>query len=182
MKKLITGAAILLTAAAMAGLLVLNSAYEASIKALTAAESAVVLNEAMPGNKGIYLDDEGKSSDWVELYNPPDEAVNLGRFSLSDDEAKLDEWTFPDSTLEPHSYMVVYLSGHSQKDGGGGILHASFKLRAEGEELILSAAGNVVDSVKLPAMPDNASYGRMNDVWQLTDSPTPGEPNGGTAE
>ena len=131
------------------GLLVFNSAYKESLNALNDAESAVVINEAMSENKGIYFDDKGKSSDWVELYNPTDEAVSLSRFSLSDDEAKLDKWTFPDITLDPHGYVVVFLSGDSGKDKAS--LHASFKLKAKGETLILSAAGNVVDSVDLPA-------------------------------
>jgi|AGTN01.3.fsa_nt_gi hypothetical protein len=174
MRNVISIVAILLIAAVTAGLLVFFS-LEGRPQELSAAESAVVINEAMSGNKGACLDDKGKSSDWVELYNPTDEAVSLGRFSLSDNEEKLDRWKFPDVTINPHSYMVVYLSGKSQKDSGS--LHASFKLNAKGDQLILSAAGNIVDSIKLPELPDNVSYGRVHDQWQISDSPTPGKAN-----
>ena len=177
MKNLISIVAILLIAVATAGLLVYFTMTSESPEALSAAESAVVINEAMSGNKGIYLDDEGKSSDWVELYNPSDEAVNLGRFSLSDDGTELDQWTFPDVTLSPHSFMVIYLSGDSKKEMKSGSLHASFKLKAKGERLILSVAGNIVDSIDLPELPDNISYGRVSDEWRQTENPTPGKPN-----
>lgn len=181
MKNLISIVAILLIAVVTAGLLVYFTMTAESPEALSTAESAVVINEAMSGNKGIYLDDEGRSSDWVELYNPSDEAVNLGRFSLSDNGMKLDQWTFPDISINPHSFMVIYLSGDSDKDAQSS-LHASFKLSAKGERLILSVAGNVVDAIELPALPDNVSYGRVGDEWRQTENPTPGENNGTLAE
>lgn len=143
---------------------------------LSAAERAVVINEVMSSNKGAYLDDEGKSSDWVEIYNPSDEEVNLSRFSLSDDSKKLDKWTFPDITLKPYSYIVVFLSGKSKSDTAGS-LHAPFKLNAKGDRLILSANGSVVISVELPPMDENISYVRMGNQWMLSSNPTPGQPN-----
>lgn len=175
MKRLVTIVALVLITAATAGMIVFIWQGEQPGK-LSAAESAVVINEAMSGNKGAVLDDTGSSSDWVELYNPSDEAVSLKRFSLSDDEGEPDMWEFPDVALEPHGYMVVYLSGKSRKHGDS--LHVSFKLSAKGERLILSAAGNIVDFVTLPEMPDNASYARRDGKWQTTDSPTPGTANG----
>ncbi len=180
MKDVISIVAILLIAVATAGLLVYFTMSAESPESLSAAENAVVINEAMSLNKGIYLDDTGRSSDWVELYNPSDEAVDLGRFSLSDDVTELDRFTFPDISMGPHSYVVVYLSGDNPKEFGSGSLHASFKLNAKGERLILSAGGNVIDSIKVPALPGNMSYGRVNDEWKQTD-PTPGEANGAYA-
>jgi hypothetical protein len=174
MRTIISVIAIVLIATVTAGLVIFLS-LEEKPGTLSAAESAVVITEAMSGNKGVLMDDKGKSSDWVELCNPTDEPVSLKRFSLSDNEENLDRWEFPDVTLEPHSYLVVYLSGKSQKDEGS--LHASFKLSAKGDKLILSAAGNIVDSVSLPKMPDNVSYARMDEVWQTTESPTPGKAN-----
>lgn len=181
MKTVISIVAILLIATATAGLLVYFTMTSESPERLSAAERAVVINEAMSGNKGINLDDEGRSSDWVELYNPSEEAVNLGRFSLSDDGTELDRWAFPDITLSPHDFLVIYLSGDSKKETDSGSLHASFKLNAKGERLILSAGGNIVDSIDLPALPDNLSYGRVGNEWVLIENPTPGEPNGGSA-
>jgi len=173
MRRIISIAAILVLSAAVAGYVyfTLNGKAE-----LSAAERAVVINEVMPSNTGAYLDDEGKSSDWVELYNPSDEDVNLRRFSLSDDADELDQWTFPDITLKAHSYIVVFLSGDSKKDSATS-LHASFKLNAQGDKLILSAAGIVVSSVELPPMDANISYVLMGSQWLLSGIPTPGKAN-----
>jgi len=176
MRTIISIVAIVLIATATAGLIVFFTLTGKTAE-LSAAERAVVINEVMSANKGIYLDNEGKSSDWVELYNPSDEDVNLGRFSLSDDADELDQWTFPDITLKAHGYIVVFLSGDSQKDTEGGSLHASFKLNAKGDKLILSAVGSEVSSVELPPMVANASYVRMGDQWLLSDNPTPGQAN-----
>lgn len=177
MRSVLYGAAILLIAVIAAGLLVFYTVTEKS-NALSEAERAVVINEAMSGNKGVLFDDEGKSSDWVELYNSSDEAVDLSRFSLSDDASKPEKWVFPDITLEAHGYVVVYLSGRSKKDADAGSLHASFKLKSKGENLLLCVKGQIVDSVMLPAMPDNVSYCRTEDDWRLADVPTPGLSNG----
>jgi hypothetical protein len=173
MRTLVSIVAIILLALGTAGLVVYLTVTEKA-DALSAAESTVVISEAMSGNKGVCLDDKGKSSDWVELYNPGDEAVSLKYFALSDDEEDLEAWTFPDVSLESHGYMVVYLSGSSQKRGA---LHASFKLKAQGEQLVLSVAGIVMDSVNLPEMPDNVSYSRTEQGWMITEDPTPGAPN-----
>jgi hypothetical protein len=177
MRNIISVIAIVLIATVTAGLVVYYSVCEKSFEALSEAEASLVISEVMSGNKGVYIDDQGKSSDWVELYNPSDEAVSMARFSLSDNEANLDKWTFPDVTLQPHNYIVVFLSGKSKKDTDDG-LHASFKLKAEGEDLILSAGGQIVDSVELPAMPDNISYVRVGEAWRLAENPTPGIANG----
>jgi hypothetical protein len=174
MRTIISIVAIILIATATAGLIVFFTLTGRTAE-LSAAESSVVINEAMSANKGVCLDDKGKSSDWVELYNPSDEDVNLSRFSLSDVAYDPDLWTFPDITLKAHGYIVVFLSGKSKKDTDS--LHASFKLNAKGDKLILSAAGTVINTVVLPPMADNVSYARTGDQWLLSDSPTPGEAN-----
>jgi autotransporter-associated beta strand protein len=67
--------------------------------------------------------------------------------------------------------------------GGAAVpeLHASFSLDAEGETLVLSRPGsNVVDSVALPDVPEDASYGRCPDgagAFAFLAEPTPGAAN-----
>ncbi len=175
MKTVISIIAILLITAATVGMILYLS--PGKTPELSDAEKAVVINEVMSSNTGVYLDDKGKSSDWVELYNPSDEDVSLSRFSLSDDEDDLEQWTFPDVVLKAHGYIVVFLSG-SKKDSGVGSLHAPFKLNAKGDVLILSVSGSVVSRVELPPMDENVSYVRAGNQWLLSNSPTPGKANG----
>ena len=181
MKKFIS---ILVAIVLIAGLvLVLSNIVPQNADTPTGSASAtgggsIVINEVMTNNKGIYPDDEGNSSDWVELYNPTDQAVNLSRFMLSDDAGEPGKWTFPPYGLEAHSYIVVYLTGDNKSDVSNHILHCSFKLSAEGETLILSgASGTKVDSVDIPAMPENISYGLVGGEWQPMGYITPGYEN-----
>ena len=75
-------------------------------------------------------------------------------------------------------YVVVFLSGDSQSDADNGILHCSFKLSSQGETLILSGSnGQTVDSVDIPALESNVSYGRVNGEWQQLSAISPGYEN-----
>ncbi len=60
-------------------------------------------------------------------------------------------------------------------------LHTNFKIKSDGEVLLLSdAQGNLIDQVDEKKIPEDVSWGRQPDgssTWYLFDSPTPGEPN-----
>jgi hypothetical protein len=179
MKKLI---AILLIAAVIAGIIILWPVISSVGQTPTASEapdqSGIVLSEVMTSNKGIYTDDTGSSSDWVEVYNSTDQAVDLSHFGLSDDMTDPVKWAFPELKLAPHGYAIVFLTGDSKSDTKNGIIHCSFKLSAQGETLILSnSSGHMVDSVDIPALSSNVSYGRIDDKWQILSAISPGYEN-----
>ena len=60
-------------------------------------------------------------------------------------------------------------------------LHTNFKIKSSGETLYLSSPDSIpVDSVNLPYVPVNVSYGRLpdgSDNWKLLAEPTPGAAN-----
>ena len=58
-----------------------------------------------------YLDEDGESSDWIEIINTSDTAVQLSNYYLSDDLDELDKWQFPDETLDSMELMLVCASG-----------------------------------------------------------------------
>lgn len=62
-------------------------------------------------------------------------------------------------------------------------IHADFKLSADGEEVYLfDPGGTLQDSTAFPSIPDNYSYGRLEDGagdWVLFSSPTPEQINDG---
>lgn len=178
-KKLIP---ILFVIAVIVGLIILwpyvSSSQQAAVPSGTAAQSGVVISEIMTSNKGIFTDDKGNSSDWVELYNETDQAIDLSQFGLSDDAMDGVKWAFPRVTLQPHGYVVVYLTGDSKSDIEHGILHCSFRLSAQGETLILTnSSGQAVDTVEVPALDANVSYGRMDGQWQTLPAISPGFEN-----
>ena len=140
--------------------------------------SGIIINEVMTSNKGIYVDDDGNSSDWVELYNPTDQTVDLSRLTLTDDETDPTKWVFPDLELQAHGYIIVFLTGDNNSDISNGILHCTFKLSAQGETLLLyNVSGSKVDSVEIPVLPENVSYGLLNGQWQQMGYVTPGYEN-----
>ncbi len=109
----------------------------------------IVINEIVSSNVKTLVDEDGDSSDWLELFNPGDDSVNIAGFALSDNPNKPEKWIFPDLILQPQSFLVVFASNKNRRNADQ--LHTNFKINADGETLVLTApAGAVADSVSLP--------------------------------
>lgn len=144
----------------------------------TKVSNGIIINEVMSDNKGIYPDDRGDNSDWAEIYNSTDSDVSLQNYSLSDDTKNAIKWPFPNITLKAHGYLMVFLSGDSQSDLQKGFIHCSFKLSAKGETLYMyDASRQLIDSVEIPSLEKNVSYGLTGGKWQIINNPTPGFEN-----
>lgn len=138
----------------------------------------VYINEVMASNATIIADPEyGNFSDWIELYNPGAEDVDLSGYFLSDDPGNPTMWEFQSGTILPQGeYLLVYA------DGTGYGLHSNFKLAGDGEPVLLYNPQNtLIDSISYPELPTNISFGRnpehLSELGYLV-SPTPGEANG----
>ena len=88
------------------GLAILIITLCASVQCLNA---QILINEYCPSTSSM-VDEDGDTSDWLELYNYSDSEVNLEGWHLSDRMDNLAKWTFPQVTMSPQSYMIVYLS------------------------------------------------------------------------
>lgn len=75
-----------------------------------AAQATVLINEAQSSNRGDILDGDNEASDWIELYNAGDQAVQLNGWGLSDNPDKPDKWHFPDCQLAAHAHLLVFAS------------------------------------------------------------------------
>ena len=138
----------------------------------------VVINEVLAKNRGGWLDEDGDSSDWIELYNPTNRRIALEGYRLTDDRADLGRWKFPATTLGPKARLLVWASGKDRREGKG--LHTNFKLNGDGEALYLvNPSGKVVDSLTFGPQRTNVSYGRTVSLadWQYFPGPSPGMPN-----
>jgi hypothetical protein len=89
-----------------------------------------------PLRNGELLDEDGDASDWIEIYNPSDEAINLDGWFLTDDADDLEKWEFPAAEISRGRFLVVFASGKDRHDTDGQ-LHTNFQLRADGEFLAL---------------------------------------------
>lgn len=131
---------------------------------------SIFINEIMAANSQTIrdgdLDDPDKGdkggaySDWIELYNPGSQAINLTGYTLSDSEAT---WTFPQGTIGANGYLLIWASD-KDKVARDGQLHTNFKLGSSGEKIELrSPNGTVVDSVTYSSLTDDQSFGRKTD-------------------
>ena len=124
----------------------------------------------------VLQDDQGNAPDWVEIHNTGNQPVNLKGLCLSDSAKQLDKFIFPDVTLPADGYVIVFCSGENRITANA--MHASFKLNADGETVLLSYNGQVLDQVNTGRSAQDVSLAR-NDAgqWEKTYAPTPAAKN-----
>ena len=90
------------------------------------------ISEVMSSNGATLRDRFFSSSDWIEIFNPKQEPVDLDGWFLSDDPNELQKWAFPKVILKPAQFLVVFASGRDLAEPGQE-LHTNFKLSRRGE-------------------------------------------------
>lgn len=187
-----------------AGLL-LNLPQALSPPALRESSGGLIINEFMAANQTGFTDEDGDRSDWIELYNQGEQAINLAGWSLTDDPAQPEKWPLPEITLNSHAYLLVFASGKDRTSPQpGSELHTNFKLNQEGEFLglynifedqFMDVAGSAATAQpegglgqEFPEQLDDMSYGRARHpaaeklAYAYFQTPTPGQPNDEASE
>jgi hypothetical protein len=146
-----------------------------------APDPGLMISEFMADNNDTLNDDDGDDSDWLEIFNPTANAVDLNGWFLSNTSNNLALWKFPAISIPANSYLVVFASSKDRRDPAAK-LHTSFNLRREGGYLALSnPQTNVVSEfVAYPSQVEDVSYGRERSNPLLAGfftRPTPGAPN-----
>ncbi|MDG1891459.1 MAG: CotH kinase family protein [Verrucomicrobiota bacterium] len=72
---------------------------------------ALRLNELLPSNQHGLRDEQGNTSDWLEIFHSGTEQISLSDYSLTDDIHAPNKWEFPDHYLEPGDHLLVWMSG-----------------------------------------------------------------------
>lgn len=96
----------------------------------------LIISEFMAANASTLADADGEYSDWIEIHNEGPAAASLANWYLTDKPGNLAKWRFPDVTLQPDGYLVVFASGKNRATPGQE-LHTNFSLDADGEYLAL---------------------------------------------
>ena len=132
-------------------------------------ESAVVLfiNEVLAKSE--------TTADWLEVYNPQTEAVDVSGFLLQDS-AQV-PWALPEGTIiESQGFLIIWADDAAEEG-----LHAPFKLSKDGEEIgLLSPQGDFIDEVTFPELAAEETYARIedgSDEWEIRTQGSPGESN-----
>ena len=122
----------------------------------------VYISEFMASNQDTLDDEDGDSSDWIELFNSGDSPVDLDGWFLSDDPAQLTKWQIPDVTLDGGQFLLIFASDKNRTDPAAE-LHTNFKLSSSGDYIALVRAdGTTIEHDWGPAYPaqiTDVSYG-----------------------
>lgn len=117
----------------------------------------LVINEVMAANLGTAADQNGEYDPWIELYNNGSYPIALGSLYLANERNVPMKWQFPEMTIAPGEYLIVWADGDSSQTG----LHCNFDLASEGDSLWLSDQnGNFIDSVAFGQQEVISSFGR----------------------
>jgi hypothetical protein len=140
----------------------------------------ILISEFMAINSETLLDEDGESSDWLELYNPGETAVNMEGWYLTDKQDNLTKWKIPDITLQADQYLVIFCSEKKRTDPSNN-LHTNFKLSGTGEFLALVEPDGTTLSYSYgdvyPAQRQDISYGIYHEQLVFFSEPTPGAEN-----
>ena len=143
--------------------------------------SQLKINELLAINNTINMDEANEFDDWVELYNPSDQALNLSGLYLTDDLENLTQWQFTDTAIviSAGGHLLIWCDENQEQ----GSLHTNFKLNSTGETLVLTDMDGttIIDQVSFDFQTTDLSYGRISDggnEWVFL-VPTPGYSNSG---
>jgi hypothetical protein len=139
--------------------------------------SPLRINEVSAGND-IYINDYGKKSDWLELYNTTDQDINLEGLYLSDNRSKPQKYQMTQGVVPAHGTCIIWCDG---KDAVSQ-LHAPFKLEnADGASVSIQAAdGSWADCMEYMEQGKWQTYGRFPDggnMATILNQPTIDESN-----
>jgi hypothetical protein len=154
----------------------------------------VLINEFMVRNSATspYMDCLGQHGDWVELYNPGPESVEMSNFYLSDRIGNLNKYQLYDTVI-PAGGLYLLWSGDTATDSAVCEHHNHFDFGFDWNDtnnvemvIISNEDGDIIDSVSFVGIPAatkvDTSYGRYPDGsanWQTQNTSTPGTANVG---
>jgi hypothetical protein len=130
-----------------------------------------------------WLASPGSGVDWIELFNPGSQPVELSGLTLTDDPTigGVTKFAFgPASFIGPQAWLVL----PADKQVSNGILRLGFQLNSQGESLRLyDALTNLVDAVDFGPQTQGISQGRWPDgsgtVLAFPFGPSPAQANAG---
>jgi Na+-transporting methylmalonyl-CoA/oxaloacetate decarboxylase gamma subunit len=146
--------------------------------------TSMKINEALVINDDNFLDDYGKKSGWVELYNSSANVVNIAGCFLTNDMNNPKKYPIPKgdvlTRISPRQHVLFWVDSMAWH----GTFHVNFSFKPDRANFIAlfdSDGKTLIDSVTIPAgqQPD-ISYGRKIDgldEWSTFEKVTPSTNN-----
>lgn len=138
--------------------------YEESAKV----EKEILLNEICSNNFSVGKNELGKYCDYIEIYNSTEQDKLLDGYYISDDKQFLCKYSLQGKMVPAKGYLVIWLDNVIGEEEQNTVL----KISAEGESvyLVKEEKEEIVDSVYVPKLTYNTSYGRIAEdqkVWNI---------------
>lgn len=140
----------------------------------------VVINEFMASNVSTIHDENGNYGDWIEIYNPNNETVDIGGYYITDNLSNPEKHHIPEgdpaTRILPKGFLLLWADNSPEQ----GVVHLNFALSKSGESIGLYKPDlNLSDSIIFGPQSDDIAFGRLPDGspnW-VEMTPTPGESN-----
>lgn len=141
-------------------------------------ESAVTLSEDTSTTPTFYPifsevlpNPEGSDSteEWIELYNPYSETINLAGLKLDDIEGGSNSYDL-EGSMGSENFLLIWIEDSNLSLNNSG---DSIRLLGVNDEILWQV--DYLDSV------EGQSYALINDTYEWTETPTPGEENQASA-
>lgn len=123
------------------------------------------INEFLVINDSNYVDDFGRHSPWIEIFNSAYNSVDIGGRYITDDLNNLKKYWIPKgdpiTQIPPRGYIVFWADNRPTR----GILHLNFNLEESSVIAIVEADGKtIIDKIDFPrGITPDVSYGRFDD-------------------
>ena len=141
--------------------------------------SMPVFSEVMTSNHAAFDHPVYGTVDWVEIFNPTENDIDLSGYGFTDEIKRTFRYRFPQGTvLKSGEYLVLYCTGGTEASDEDPFC-TGFNLSANGEDLYLVNPNNIeADEVHVPQLEPDTSYARgENGEFSVSTVPTPGGPN-----
>ncbi|MDR1895955.1 MAG: lamin tail domain-containing protein [Prevotellaceae bacterium] len=122
------------------------------------------INEIMVTNETNYIDDFGRRSGWIEIFNPSYGPVNIAGCYLTDDMNDPKKYYIQKgdvlTKIQPRQHIVFF----ADNDPTLGTFHTNFTLKKRFVALFNANGKTLIDSMTIPAaLPANTTYGLIAD-------------------
>ncbi len=146
--------------------------------------TAMRINEVLVINEDNFMDDYGRRSGWIELFNTSAGTVNIGGCFLTDDKNNPKKYPIPKgdvlTKIPPGQHILFWADDMADR----GTFHVNFKLDPNKENYIAfydTDGRTLVDEIVIPAgQQADISYGRLMDgqaAWGILPKVTPSTNN-----
>jgi len=131
----------------------------------------LVISEIMTANDCTALDNSGRITDWVELWNTGKNDLVLDGAYLSDDPMNAFKWQIPQLTIPAGERAVIRCAGSTALE-----TEADFALPRTGCTVVLTGTlGNTICQVTVPSLGRDISWALREDgSYSLCSQATPG--------